>query len=289
MHRSQGLMRSINILISLPLMLTIAGEAMSKTYSDPALGFSINIPDSLSSISQEGDIYYFTAPDLRSTVIIKNWPGLTAEDVREASRSGYHVQGMSLNPAGNAKETSSSKGWSMRFDVTGTIDITGVRGVLSGHVGKEGQGFIMLIASVPDLWKSFSSTSTSIHHSIAFTEYSGDDIVREWRRYLTGKRMRYMRTISGSSTDESYFLCSDGSFSETSSSSNYTSGGGVSVYGQGSGSNYGRWEIQPVNGQAHMILQYPNGEVYRMLLEDRDGKTIMNGSRYFVVENDRCQ
>jgi hypothetical protein len=63
----------------------------------------------------------------------------------------------------------------------------------------------------------------------------------------------------------------------------------MSVYGQASNRGAGHWQIQAINGKAHIIFNYHGGARETALLEDNSGKILLNGSRYFVVENDRCR
>ena len=44
-----------------------------------------------------------------------------------------------------------------------------------------------------------------------------------------------------------------------------------------------------VNGKTHIIFNFHNGSRETVLLEEDNGKTMLNGSRYFVVKNDRCR
>jgi hypothetical protein len=271
------------------LLITLSPLSPAQTYSNPGLGFSITIDDYFSQQSQEGSVYYFTSEDNASTVIIKNWPGLSIEEVRQAGKLGYQDEGIALTASGVPTETPMKKGWGLTVDVDGFIEQARVKGILGGFVGNKGQGFIILVAATPESWPQIKPRSQAIFNSIGFIRFSGGQDVTRWRQYLTGMRLAYRSTHGGGSSREDYYLCSDGSFMQSGGTSNYSAGGGVSVYGQASNRGAGHWQIQTINGKAHIIFNYHGGARETALLEDDNGKTLLNGSRYFVVENDRCR
>jgi len=282
------LKRNLYSLLTL-LLFIFSPLCSSQTYNNTELGVSITIDDYFSQKSQEDNIYYFTSADNAATVIIKNRPGLSIEEVRKTGELGFQDDGVALIAQSKAEEKSVKKGWGMTVDVDGFIDQSKVKGILGGYVGDKGQGFIILLAATPETWPEIKSYSDSLFNSIAFIKYSADKSVNKWRKYLSGKRLAYRSTHGGGSTREDYYLCSNGSLLQSGGSSNYSAGGGVSVYGQANNRNTGRWHIQTINRKPHIIFNYGGGSSETALLEDKDGKTLLNGSRYFVVENDRCR
>lgn len=270
------------------MLLAASSAVMARSYSDPNLGFSIRIDDSFSQLSEDGNVFYFTTPDNSATVIVKNWPGLSVEAVRAAGGSGYQDEGLLLSTTAAPSEKQLTGGWGLSVAVEGKLERHNIRGRLGGFVGEQGQGFIILVAALPDKWPGYQARARAIFDSIRFIEYSGGAGVAKWKNYLTGMRLAYRSTYSGGSSSEDYYLCSDGSFLQSGSSSDFAGAAGVSVFGQSSNRGSGNWTIQAIDGEAHIVFRYHDGSQSNARLEDRDGKTLLNGSRYFVVNNDQC-
>jgi len=264
-------------------------DVFAQTYNNSDLGFSITVDDYFSQKSQEGDIYYFTAADSAATVIVKNQPGLSIEEVKQVGVNGYQDEGITLTVTGKTRQKTVKQGWGLSIPVEGYIETNKVKGILTGYVGNKGQGFVVLIAATPDSWKTIEPRSKNILKSIHFINYTGGQGIAKWSKYLTGQRVAYRSTRGGMSAREDYSLCSDGSFIQSSGSSGYTDGGGVSVYAHGSNNGSGRWRLQSITGKPHIVFNYYSGDSEEYSLEDRDGQTWLNGTRYFVVENNQCQ
>lgn len=264
-------------------------DVLAQTYNNSDLGLSITIDDYFSQKSQEGDVYYFTAADNASTVIVKNQPGLSVAEIKQAGKQGYQDEDISLTVSGKTKEKIVKQGWGLVIPVEGYIEMNKVKGVMAAYVGHKGQGFVVLVVSSPDSWKTIEPRSQKILKSIRFIKYTGGQGIAKWKKYLTGQRVAYRSTRGGMSAREDYSLCSDGTFIQSSGSSGYTDGSGVSVYAHGSNNGSGRWRLQSIAGKPHIIFNYYGGDSEEYSLEDRGGQTWLNGTRYFVVENNQCQ
>jgi len=270
------------ILLLAPLLVS------AKTYTSPELGFSIRIDEVFSQPTEDGEMYVFTAAGGRDRIIIQNWPGLTVEAVREAGRAGYRDDGVDLRPRGAAREHQPAQGWGLSLPVSGVIDRQKVEGMLGGFVGEQGQGFIILIASSPENWPRLRAKARPLFDSIAFVEYRGGVEVEKWQQYLQGKRLAYRSTYDGGSSREDYYLCSDGRFLQSGGTYDFATAPGVSVFGQSGKRGAGNWRVQAVEGEAYLVFTYDDGREESARLEDKGGKTLLNGSRYYVVENDQC-
>lgn len=271
------------------LLITLSSFCLAKTNDNPDFGFSITVDDYFSQQSQVGRFYYFRSADNSSTITIKNWPGLSIEKVRQIGNLGYQDEGVTLTTSAKPREIQLKQGMGLTVDVDGFIEQSRVKGVLGAYVGDNGQGFIILLAATPEAWPQIKSRVDTILNSIDFISYNSGQDIGKWKQYLTGMRLTYRSTYGGRSSREDYYLCSDGSFQQSGGTSNYSAGGGISVYGQTKNRNTGKWRIEPIHGKAHIIFKYHGGAVETVLLEDRNGKTLLNGLRYFIVKNDRCR
>ena len=61
------------------------------------------------------------------------------------------------------------------------------------------------------------------------------------------------------------------------------------MFGQSGKRGTGNWRVRAVEGEAHLVFSYDDGREESARLGDKRGKTLLNGSRYYVVENDQCE
>ncbi len=116
---------------------------------------------------------------------------------------------------------------------------------------------------------------------------------RRWTERLSGMRLAYRSTYGdasgGGTTSDDYYLCSDGTFFSSLSSTDSFDGSGGFGYGNSSGRASGKWRILEADGEVNIIATYNDGSEDSSVLTEEDGKTLIDGVRYFVVENDQCQ
>ncbi len=286
MNTSRHIPKRIGATVIL-LCLSLLAEA--RTYSSPELGFSIHIDETFSPRPTEDDgLYVFDSADGRGRITILNRPGLSMEAVRESAIEGYRDEDVELTARGAATECRPDNGWGMTVPVSGIVGQQSVVGILGGFVGDQGQGFLVLIAASPGDWPRLRPRAEPLFASIAFGRYTGGAEAARWRRYLQGKRLAYRSTYDGGSSREDYYLCSDGRFLRSRGTHDFADAPGVSVFGQSQRRGAGGWRIQSIEGETYLIFEYDDGRRENARLEDRNGKTLLNGSRYYVVESDQC-
>ena len=286
----------VNNLAIAALIASMPYQAIAKTYSEPGTGVSIEIDDYFSQEYQADGVKYFISADSSAAVVIKTLPSLTHQQINMLSTQGYQDMNMSVTVSNEASNTEVTEGSGMTVDVDGILAYQNIQGKLGAFVGDSGKGLVMLIASLPEGWSNIQLRSDAIFHSIHFTEQtstpSNGSIEATWKQRLSGKYIKKPDSSTYGSSSSSYNLCSDGSFSEYSSMSNYTSdydtGGNVSVYAGSNSSNIGQWDVKLISGQPHVYLNYGDEQGYA-LLEDRGGYTYIGGSHYYVVDSDQCQ
>jgi hypothetical protein len=121
----------------------------------------------------------------------------------------------------------------------------------------------------------------------------------KWIQSLSGRKLTYMSSSSSSSYDgsstssstrESYGFCPDGTFYQKGSDSYSVSAGqgsgsqvgsGSSAMGRGNGRSEGRWTVLLKGNQSILKLTYSTGSVAEKHIYKDDGKTYMDGTRYF--------
>jgi len=120
-------------------------------------------------------------------------------------------------------------------------------------------------------------------------------LAQQWRGRLAGKKVSFRESYSsggmsgGYALSRDYYLCSDGRFAyrDTSSMAVYVEG-----YSASSASpEYaeGRWRVVTQEGQAMLELRWGDGRITYRALDHAEGRTYLDGERWFVTEeNDLC-
>ena len=117
----------------------------------------------------------------------------------------------------------------------------------------------------------------------------GSPVAQQWLERLRGKRLTSLSSYSsggagGYSSRTVVMLWPDGRFDGQSSSSVSVDVPGASGSSGGSGSTSGRWRIYATrDGLGVLELTYANGRQEQNALQDRNGQTFINGSRWFVT------
>ncbi len=279
--------------VLLLLSVSINSSLFADSYVNKEIGFSINLTNGFQFDEEEDGVFYFVSAPTSGNMVVMNWPGLSMDDVREAMVAGYQEEGVYLTPRGRSIAIRVNQGQGMAVEVEGIFAGQKVTGLLAGTVGGEGQGLVILIATVPEKWDEFSSLAPKLIQGFSMIKIIAGPEVKYWMRWLSGKRLAHRRTYGdysgGGTSSEDYYLCNDGAFLQSGSSSDSWDGVGGFGYGQTSQRGTGTWQVKKIDDHVRIIFNYHNGYQQWANLEEKDGKTLLNGSTYFVVENDQCQ
>jgi hypothetical protein len=119
-------------------------------------------------------------------------------------------------------------------------------------------------------------------------------LAQQWLEHLRGKKVSFLESYSsgasgGYAMRRDFYLCSDGRFSfrENSSVSIYVPGASAGSGGRSSGE--GRWRVLAQGEHAVLELAWSDGAVAVRRLEYAEGRTYIDGERWYVTEeNDLC-
>ncbi len=286
-------MKRIQFLLATMTLTCLAAAAVATPYERKDLGFSLDLHGGFFAGNEQDGILLFGSNTTPGLMIVMNSPGLTQAEVQQSAQTGYFEEGVSLTPSGSPQEMKVEGGWAMNVEVTGIFDGAEVQGIMAGYVGNEGQGFAYVAVTTPEQWENLAPAARSTAASLRFQKVDVGPLVQQWDQKVRGRKLTYMNTwgdYSGGGSDQAhYFLCSDGTFAYQ-GSSNFAfdvSGGFGSSFDRGSSS--GTWKLMAQGNQVSLVFQYQNGQSENAeLTSDEDGKTFLNGTRYFVVDNDMC-
>jgi len=280
------LMNSLRCLLVLALFSPVC--AMAKIFINEDYGYSIEIADGYQLIRND-DVTYFSAEEDNSIIAIKNWPGLTAEAARDYILQGYQDEKVAIVAAGEPEAIAVEKGQGIQVAVEGIIERKRMKGVSGGFVGDDGQGLVVMFSGPVASWDELAALAKQTTASIKFVEYGGSINAIDWYHMLAGTRLSLRGTADDSSRREDLYFCSDGSFKHRisrSSSKEFESG---SAFGYSTKSKSGLWTVADDDGASRLMLRYSDGREDSAMLEDRSGRTFLDGQRYYMMRNNRCR
>lgn len=158
---------------------------------------------------------------------------------------------------------------------------------------------LMALAPVESFSDELRSALMAALASVDYTKPSavpasaGGSTDQTWRDRLSGARLTYMESYSspsrteggiggGYSIDRRIDLCPQGHYKSSSSSGHTMSGSDVSAYGQGGTTGDGTWSaVRIANGNTVLRLSPTTGPVREYVLTFQDGKTYLDGTRWF--------
>ncbi len=110
---------------------------------------------------------------------------------------------------------------------------------------------------------------------------------QDWRYMLAGSRLLLREYADGRRLEESFDFCSNGVVYNRLKTRDSRHNDDAFAYGVSAQQVSGIWTVVEVDGANHLLLRKRDKEK-RLLLEDRNGATFLNGKRYFMLENQRC-
>lgn len=125
--------------------------------------------------------------------------------------------------------------------------------------------------------------------SLTFSKVEAGEVVEQARQLLANHRLTYLESYSsgasgGYSVRRSLDLCPGDRFYYQDGSSVSADVGGVFGSAHGSGRGAGTWAVVPRGGQALALeLRFDDGRVVTYALAFKDGKTYLDGERYFRI------
>ena len=112
---------------------------------------------------------------------------------------------------------------------------------------------------------------------------------RDWRYLLAGSRLLLREFVDGRRLEESLDFCSDGTVYNRMLSADSKHNDAAFSYGVSTQYVSGMWTVIEVDGANQLLLRKRDNQERRMLIEDRNGATFLDGRRYFLLENRRCR
>ena len=294
-------MKSVPLFILLIITTIMSAQPLKNHVDFPELGVSFDIPSGWTGQQMEGFIImgHQTIPGL---IIVSDNKSQSSTELKNLAEQGIYDQGVSLQAASafEIKEENRVEGM-----YQGIFDGAQVKCYAIGLINGLGSGMNILILTTPELFsEQHKQVANKLASSVKFFQAKETNQTTEWKKYLVGRRLTYMSTsggsdysggYSGTSTKEHIDLCSNGQFYYYyNSHSSFNAGDGAGDlagfgYADAKDDNMGQYRIYSVGNTTYLELTFQNGNVSEYVVStNSDQHTLLNGTRYFVVDNERC-
>lgn len=216
------------------------------------------------------------------------------EQLRAAASEGLiDENGTALQLSGEV-EAFGKQGVAANFE--GTVEWQPAKAYAVGLLSPHGGGVTILTAvetgSFSDDYRGYVR---AIAQSMVFSKPETPPVAEGWKQKLNGARLTYMDSYYSGGVDGSYVgasekeiidLCPQGYFNFSGHSSLAVDGGtgggyNASGFSGGNKQGSGTWEVVHRGNETVLTLRFHNGQVSEYTVTEEDGKTFLNGRRYF--------
>lgn len=296
-----GFSRIMRIFIILNLlMLSLSVNAQqSGRINYEFLGLSFDIPQGW--IGNETESGFVMGSNNEAGMILMT----THEEKSVAQLTAIAQQGISegLTQLQASKSIDTINPNAIGVEMKGYLEGQSVIGYVAGVINPYGQGVTIMSMTTPEKYSNrYQELVLEVINSLSFVKPKVSAQVAQLKQLFTSHKLTYMNsnyssgasvggysTYSGYSTNIEYNLCANGYFSRSGSSSMSIDTGGAFANGGGNSSDQGQWKItQNAHGGGELQFIYQDGsyETFNVSLEN--GKTYLNGTRYFRTPDAGC-
>lgn len=274
--------------LSLLLFFCVSAVALAQTFTNDKYGYSIDVDDNY-QLARNDDATYFRSQDGESLITIKNWPGLTEEAADDYMKQGYQDQRIAMVATGKPEKIELDNGSVMKVDIQGIVERELVKGVAASFIGNDGQGMVVLVSGPDKDWGKLKPIAQKTIASVKFTDFTPGPDAFDWYYMLAGTRLSLRGTENDRSRKEDLYFCSNGRFKHRVSASAMRESDTGSSFGFSSRTGSGAWTVADVGGMSLLKLRHGDGNEESIVIEDRNGKTFLDGQRYYMMRNHRCR
>ncbi len=263
--------------------MALAPVLQAQPLEYPTLGLAFEVLDGW--VGQETDGGYMMGHQtIPGMILLTPHQASSLDELRAEAQAGLHdEQGTQLQLV-DAVQDFGKRG--VRADMQGWVEGTPAKAHVIGLMSPHGGGLtIMALVAEAEFSAAYRSYAETVAQSVVFSKPEIPPVVDEWTATLLNYRLTYLDSYSsntagggGYSQEETIDLC-NGYFLYNNTD--------VNAFGQYAGMNSqqrgnGAWEVIS-NGAdgAVLVLRFRDGSEKSYDLGWEDGKTYLNGYRYF--------
>ncbi len=278
------------LILSSPCFAQITGEVDYKE-----LGIRFEVPSGW--VGQESDgVFIMGSNSVAGIILVTTHAHTSMTALENEARSGISEGSTKLSLQGSIKKINDHTIGGM---YAGTMEGQAVKSYSLGMINPHGPGVTIMALTTPEMFSDqHVQLAKQVSESVRFSEPATAPIIDQWKEKFTNARLTYLESYSSSgssyggySTGGGYSqrevieLCGQGYFNYNKRSSVSIDTGGAFGSSSSSGQGQGSWEVKlGADGGASLVLTFHDGEIYQYnLTYDQEGKTYLNGYRYFVT------
>lgn len=274
----------------------VAAQGPGGAINDPYMGVSFDPPQDW-KYEKRGAVYVMGHMTIPGMILVMPHHYNSAQEVMaSANEPLYQAQDGQLMLTGAPQAVSQNM---LVSDFGGVLGGQQAQGRIICLLSPYGGGVLILAgAAAGSYTQQHAALAEGVARSMRFSKPQDPPEAAMWRQRLTGVRLAYMK--SGGSTDSSggyawsdrhdIYLCSDGSFQASGGfSGSLGTAGGSAILDPGNQAKAGKWAVVGHGGVPALQLRHQDGDVQTWALTTDGQKTLLDGVRYFVVENPVCR
>lgn len=285
----------IFLLIIFLSVMKFAKAQQSGLINYPHLGVQFTIPEGWIGQETEGG-FIVGHPSKPGFAFLSMMEATSIEEIRAQGQQGIReADGTYLQLQGSIEQLNAN---SLGGLFSGTLQQSPAKAYMLGVLNPHGSGVLVMAASTPEQYSEMhKQLAVDLANSLAFSKPEVPPVAQEWKQRFSNAKLTYMdsyyssgssyggySTGGGYSVTKEIHLCAQGYFKSSGSSSMSIDTGGAFGNSRGSSSGDGSWEIAGNQyGQPILRLKFHNGEVREYTLTSEEGKTFLNGERYYVT------
>jgi hypothetical protein len=239
--------------------------------------------------------YLFKSPNKEAGLAVMPHTSATLADLRRIATEGFISGDTKLTPRGPVQQVNAN---TIAVDYAGTLEGEGARARMVAVLSPHGGGaLVMAMAPAQQFTADHAASAETVARTFRFEKIDTTSVTGFWRQRLIGRKLQYFSRysssgvggFSGYSEHKQLSLCSDGSFLFNGDFSGAINVPGASANLGNRGGNAGSWKIVPQLKQAVLQLSFADGSEASYTLAIEDGKTFLNGNRWYLDDKSDCR
>lgn len=286
------------------VMTLAAAVAHAADFDFPYLGIRLDVPDGWQGGIQ-GEYLLLGSSTEPGLLALTTHEATALEQLRQVADEGWYEEGVAMQRSGEFDRLGAT---GLATEFSGVFQGEQAKAYVAAIINPLGKGVsIVAISSASQYGPRQVELVKALADGLTFAAPKEAEHNGEWRAGLQNRKLEYlysyhsndgvqydadgyaMSAYSSISRNTTMHLCADQRFSYADSSNTSFDNSGGFGSSHGSGAGQGRWEVGTSEvGESLLLLHFDSGEEYRYTLSYTDGKTMLNGKRYFRVASDWC-
>ncbi len=259
------------------------------------LGISFDVPPGWTA-QIEGEIILMGHESIPGLMLMSENQASNVAELKQMAQAGIIEEGVHLTPVGEFKNIGSNR---LEGHYQGTFNGQSVKAFALAMIDQKGKGVnVMIVTSSNQFDQIHQNEAKKLAASVKFYQAIESDKTQEWKNYIVGQKLTYMKTTGGSDYGGGYSgtsdkieiqLCGTGRFVfYANSHSSFDDSAGMG-YVNDNESNVGQYEISTPGDTTFLMLNFDDGKISEYVLKTNDkNHTLLNNRRYFVTDSDQC-